>query len=695
MKLSETDFQEILDLYEKAIEAKFFIPHPFDEHEIDEKGSLTVPDKYETTYIKKRVGYWIAYFEDAFDRIPQKRPKIAEREMNDIQARFGSGKYILPPNILEGESIRDYRIKDLKEHLTFKKRYTDFSECVLLANASQEVFTHLIASIQFWFFLKDFLGKNNGKTTEGQQDSEHQTKESLFSKEFVQEFLSLPTFEEKLKFFEKHNLSFSARHWSQEIDDYLFLEPNSESEIIAYNEAVLRRETQILFQEKREYYSQLLNIPIRTFEELKSDFYNRVKISSHKPEKFLELELQALLNLWTEYDKMAKKDNLTNSKEDQKLLFEDEYSKVVRVLPDDLSKKRLKIELNSRRKLVYEPYIKYRIFLEKLDLEAEIEVLKKKEKQPDNNFGNAALLEKIKNLFDKYKPDYFDFMRAHIEKNVEPEYRKINFESLIEDEGKILESLLKEIISNLDKCLLFKEYDPSNGNKEIEKQIELLETKRRDFIKKYKEGEKFAVKERVINVLPTGQEWGYRENPNPYESEARYWIFTTSVEIDFLNWYLKNDLQAATLETNRKPSKGNEEKNPELTNDKSNEILQNLKAKAHTHLTLLNGYNPQKKKIMRQVDFDKLVGYVDLMIEQERLPENIEQLDQIAIPTGHIRYLFYCIHKDLYTTHRIRDYFIDFLYSTFKQFKAERSTTKTKFSFEPESWKHDLEVMKG
>lgn len=130
------------------------------------------------------------------------------------------------------------------------------------------------------------------------------------------------------------------------------------------------------------------------------------------------------------------------------------------------------------------------------------------------------------------------------------------------------------------------------------------------------------------------------------------------------------------------------------TFEKGFEALEKLKDQAKEYLKILTGNNPQGQKIMSDHDFQRLSGYVDGLIESECLPVNIKPISQIDFPNGHIRYLFYLIHKELYTTKKIKGYFIDFLHAVFEQFaKAEKRTTKTKFSVKPGSWERDIQVM--
>ncbi len=118
-----------------------------------------------------------------------------------------------------------------------------------------------------------------------------------------------------------------------------------------------------------------------------------------------------------------------------------------------------------------------------------------------------------------------------------------------------------------------------------------------------------------------------------------------------------------------------------------------LKEKAKEHLRILSGRNVHGRQIMADADFQRLQGYVETMIEKEDLPVGLEPVLQVNFPNGHIIYLFYLIHKDLYTTKKVKDYFIDFLHSVFEQLTGGKATTKKKFSVKPSSWEGDLAII--
>jgi len=132
---------------------------------------------------------------------------------------------------------------------------------------------------------------------------------------------------------------------------------------------------------------------------------------------------------------------------------------------------------------------------------------------------------------------------------------------------------------------------------------------------------------------------------------------------------------------------------PKVENESKTEGFPSEKLinQAREHLRILNGQNVHGRKIMSDADFQRLCGYVETMIEKDGLPDDLEPIAQVDFPNTHIRYLFYKIHAELYTTKEIKEHFIEFIHAVFKQFTGKRETTKAKFSEKPKSWDADTE----
>lgn len=120
-----------------------------------------------------------------------------------------------------------------------------------------------------------------------------------------------------------------------------------------------------------------------------------------------------------------------------------------------------------------------------------------------------------------------------------------------------------------------------------------------------------------------------------------------------------------------------------------------LNEKALSYLQILSGHNVHGKKIMSDADFQRLQSYVQLIIEKGSLPDNLEPIREVRFPNAHLRYLFHCIHAELYSRRKIQDHFIDFLHALFPKFTGKKAITKRKFGEQPATWNADLEKMKG
>jgi len=137
-------------------------------------------------------------------------------------------------------------------------------------------------------------------------------------------------------------------------------------------------------------------------------------------------------------------------------------------------------------------------------------------------------------------------------------------------------------------------------------------------------------------------------------------------------------------------------RNPKPLAKKSKAQLEEYKTKATELLKFMSGVNIQNIQIMSDAEFTRMMRYTYELIEKEELPVGIIPIPHTHISTQIIRYTFYLIHKSIYGTSRIKDVWIDFLHSVFKQFEsAQKTTTKTKFSKKPSLYDSDLKKMQG
>ena len=79
------------------------------------------------------------------------------------------------------------------------------------------------------------------------------------------------------------------------------------------------------------------------------------------------------------------------------------------------------------------------------------------------------------------------------------------------------------------------------------------------------------------------------------------------------------------------------------------------------------------------------------------MPDNIIPIKDIKLSASFVRFHYYALHNMFFETRRrIYDSFIDFLHTVFEEKfqNAEKTTTKNKFSVQPNLYKKDLEKMK-
>ena len=119
---------------------------------------------------------------------------------------------------------------------------------------------------------------------------------------------------------------------------------------------------------------------------------------------------------------------------------------------------------------------------------------------------------------------------------------------------------------------------------------------------------------------------------------------------------------------------------------------QKQKEIALRRIAFLSGYNRMNVKILSNDDFLRLTTCITTLIETGTLPRNIQPIAQTGISNEYLRYTFYLIHKELYTTRPIRPEWIDLLHALFLQFKeVEKETTRKKFSLVPTHYHADIQ----
>lgn len=106
----------------------------------------------------------------------------------------------------------------------------------------------------------------------------------------------------------------------------------------------------------------------------------------------------------------------------------------------------------------------------------------------------------------------------------------------------------------------------------------------------------------------------------------------------------------------------------EINEDMSNFVFQNENQKIiYTHIKHLEGFNNFKEKIMDKNDFRKLFHDICYLVNYDKVPVIKKPLKQIIISNQSLIYTFRLIHKDIFTTSKIKDSFHEFLKKYFLQ----------------------------
>lgn len=82
----------------------------------------------------------------------------------------------------------------------------------------------------------------------------------------------------------------------------------------------------------------------------------------------------------------------------------------------------------------------------------------------------------------------------------------------------------------------------------------------------------------------------------------------------------------------------------------------------------MKGENEKKEKILNEQDYQLLLTYLIHLVEKEEVPHIVKQL-QPKISNDQLRFSFWVLHHELYTTKRKRKYFYDFIKEVFINFK--------------------------
>jgi len=112
--------------------------------------------------------------------------------------------------------------------------------------------------------------------------------------------------------------------------------------------------------------------------------------------------------------------------------------------------------------------------------------------------------------------------------------------------------------------------------------------------------------------------------------------------------------------------------------------------KIHSIFDFMNAKNEQRENILSEEDFQLLLKYTTELVKYERVPVIEKQLEP-KISNDLIRFSYWVLHKELYTTtRRIKPYFYDFVKALFLNFKDSNVISiKNQFGTSTRPYKHD------
>ena len=134
---------------------------------------------------------------------------------------------------------------------------------------------------------------------------------------------------------------------------------------------------------------------------------------------------------------------------------------------------------------------------------------------------------------------------------------------------------------------------------------------------------------------------------------------------------LNEDLIKATTEDNEK-YEGNDD-----------QIIDSI-------ISYMKGKNEKRELILSSKDYELLFKYTSDLISQEKVPTIEKQLNP-KLNNDVIRFTFWVLHRELYTTKKLRPYFYDFIKEVFLNFKNnEISSIRSQFGTSKRVFKFDF-----
>ena len=120
--------------------------------------------------------------------------------------------------------------------------------------------------------------------------------------------------------------------------------------------------------------------------------------------------------------------------------------------------------------------------------------------------------------------------------------------------------------------------------------------------------------------------------------------------------------------------------NVSIVSDLNQDIIKSNLDLVHEIFGFMNGKNEKGEQILNKEDFELLISYILHLIDKDEIPQlNIKKIKP-KLSNDLLRFSFWILHHELYTTKKVRPYFYDFIKLVFVNFSAnEIKSIKSQF----------------
>lgn len=137
---------------------------------------------------------------------------------------------------------------------------------------------------------------------------------------------------------------------------------------------------------------------------------------------------------------------------------------------------------------------------------------------------------------------------------------------------------------------------------------------------------------------------------------------------DFFSIYGLSNLLLSLIKNKNQPQQNSPNSNSQNTQIKLSDKKEIEEPNSWIkHLEFLKGENNSKEKIMEDDDYNTLISKIEFLIKNNKVPPFDKPQKKINISNQSLIYTFRLLHKELYGTSKIKDFFIDFLKIYFLQ----------------------------